>query len=704
MLSANKDESTKGKDGGAAPYTLQDLGGGVFALINGPALHCSSSQSYNIVGWGADAEASQWTITAVALDEALEARTKLEELVGKAEALINEVGTVEEQGVEPITLTADAYYCNARCINTQWDKFSSYSVLNDGDIDTYLHTDYSGEDSEDGYAHYIRMDVGESNNVQMFKINYTTRNYTYPTAPTSITVEGRNDLTTWEPIETNFTEGLPTNQGTAFTTPAFGNGIKYRYIRLVVNSTSTNKEAGPEGNKHRYFALSELGISKVNYTTALNATYNTINSNLLSDLYSGMLEANGTLATSSQADVLNAAYTTLYTTYKALLDAKAGVDNTALTAKKATLEAGLTPVIKPIRGGTDGAEATYNGLKKHDKRRPFVITRACYSGVQKYSTVWTGDNQSIWPHLEMAIPQLCNMGMSGLVFSGTDIGGFGTNTHKELLIRWLEASVFTPLFRNHCEVGSIHQEPWCFDKETIDIYRKFVNLRYEFIPYIYDLFFEQLINGLPILRPLVMEYQNDKNTFELNDEFMVGENILVAPIVKQGASKRMVYLPKGEWVDYFTNKIYQGNQYIIVNAPLDALPLFIKNNSLIVKYPLKQFIEESDTLIINVYGNNGSYVHYQDDGESFNYENGEFNLYYIENNNNQLSISLDNHGYNRTYNFIKIIKASKDRQDANIKLQESFLLFPLPQCHRLPRINRYLHQMYRKNAANVDLT
>ena len=211
-------------------------------------------------------------------------------------------------------------------------------MLNDGNIDTYLHTDYSGDDSEDGYAHYIRMDVGESSKVQMFKINYTTRNYLYPTAPTSITVEGSNDLTTWEPIETNFTEGLPTNKGTAFTTPTFGNGIKYRYIRLVVNSNDSNQEAGPEGNKHKYFALSELGISKVNYTTGLNATYNTINSKLLSDLYSGMLEANGTLATSSQADVLNAAYTTLYTTYKALLDAKTGVENTALTAKKAELQ------------------------------------------------------------------------------------------------------------------------------------------------------------------------------------------------------------------------------------------------------------------------------------------------------------------------------------------------------------------------------
>ena len=334
----NADKSDKTTDNGAHAYNLQNMGNGVFALVGKTGLHCSSSQSYNIVGWGTDADATQWYITATALDEALEARTKLEELVGKAEALINEVGTVEEQGIEPITLTADAYYCNARCINTQWDKFSSYSVLNDGNIDTYLHTDYSGDDSEDGYAHYIRMDVGESSKVQMFKINYTTRNYLYPTAPTSITVEGSNDLTTWEPIETNFTEGLPTDKGTAFTTPTFGNGIKYRYIRLVVNSNDSNQEAGPEGNKHKYFALSELGISKVNYTTALNATYNTINSKLLSDLYSGMLEANGTLATSSQADVLNAAYTTLYTTYKALLDAKTGVENTALTAKKAELQ------------------------------------------------------------------------------------------------------------------------------------------------------------------------------------------------------------------------------------------------------------------------------------------------------------------------------------------------------------------------------
>ena len=229
--------------------------------------------------------------------------------------------------------------------------------------------------------------------------------------------------------------------------------------------------------------------------------------------------------------------------------------------------------------GSCMAEATYNGLKKHDNRRPFVITRACYSGVQKYSTAWTGDNQSIWPHLQLSIAQLCNLGMSGLIFNGTDIGGFGTNTHKELLIRWLEASLFNPLFRNHCEVTSIHQEPWCFDDETINIYRKFVNLRYEFIPYIYDLFFEHLINGLPIIRPLVMEFPNDKNTFELNDEFMVGDKILVAPIITQGSIKRMVYLPEGEWVRTTDKTVVIGGKLLECEAKKDEFIAFVKKGA-----------------------------------------------------------------------------------------------------------------------------
>jgi alpha-glucosidase len=166
------------------------------------------------------------------------------------------------------------------------------------------------------------------------------------------------------------------------------------------------------------------------------------------------------------------------------------------------------------------AKATYEGLKNYDKRRPYVITRACYSGTQKYSTVWTGDNHSIWAHLQMAIPQLCNLGLSGVPFSGTDIGGFSSDTTKELLLRWLEASLFAPLFRNHSASGTRRQEPWTFDEETINIYRKTVETRYEFISYIYDLFYEHQKNGAPIIRPLVYHYSDDIMTHNLNDEYL----------------------------------------------------------------------------------------------------------------------------------------------------------------------------------------
>ena len=134
------------------------------------------------------------------------------------------------------------------------------------------------------------------------------------------------------------------------------------------------------------------------------------------------------------------------------------------------------------------AEATYNGLLKNTGLRPFVITRACYAGTQKYSTAWTGDNHSIWAHLEMAIPQLANLGLSGMPFVGTDIGGFGSDTTKELLIRWVQLGIFSPLCRNHSAAGTRRQEPWTFDDETAQIYSKYIHLSYKLIPYIYDLF------------------------------------------------------------------------------------------------------------------------------------------------------------------------------------------------------------------------
>ncbi|MGN0298735.1 MAG: glycoside hydrolase family 31 protein [Lachnospiraceae bacterium] len=307
------------------------------------------------------------------------------------------------------------------------------------------------------------------------------------------------------------------------------------------------------------------------------------------------------------------------------------------------------------------SKATYEGLKKYDGRRPFVITRACYAGSQKYSTAWTGDNHSIWAHLQMAVPQLCNLGLSGMAYVGTDIGGFGSDTTPELLSRWIEVGCFSPLCRNHSCKGSIYQEPWRFDEQTLTINRKYISLRYRLLPYFYDLFRELELKGLPILRPLVLHYQNDPEVKNCNDEFMVGEHILVAPVLEQGKTMRMVYLPEGIWYDYWTKEEVQGNQYILREAPIDVCPIYVKAGSILPNYPLQQYIGEKEikTLELDVYPGDGVYIHYQDNGSDFAYQQGEYNLYEICHQKGQVTVKLIYHGYQDVYENMDILGMDK---------------------------------------------
>ena len=275
------------------------------------------------------------------------------------------------------------------------------------------------------------------------------------------------------------------------------------------------------------------------------------------------------------------------------------------------------------------SKATFEGIKKHSGKRPFVITRAAYAGTQKYSTVWTGDNQSFWEHLRMSIPMLLNLGMSGMGFCGTDVGGFSFDCTGELLSRWIQVGCFTPLFRNHSCIHTRDQEPWAFDEETLNINRKYIKLRYKLLPYLYDLMWKGEHTGLPIMRPLVLHYAEDKNVYEINDQFMFGENILAAPILEQGKKYRALYLPKGQWIDYWTKEVVEGEQVILKNAPLDTCPIYIKAGSIIPNYPEQNYVGEKDIkeLTVDVYPGEGQYSHYMDDGESFNYRNGEYTIY-----------------------------------------------------------------------------
>lgn len=279
--------------------------------------------------------------------------------------------------------------------------------------------------------------------------------------------------------------------------------------------------------------------------------------------------------------------------------------------------------------GHNMCRATFDGLKRHTKKRPFVITRACYAGTQKYATVWTGDNQSLWAHLQMLVPQLCNLGMSGFAFCGTDIGGFGADVTPELLARWIETAVFSPLFRNHSAKWTKRQEPWRFGTKVMDIYRKYVTLRYQLLPYIYDIFYQGETTGLPIMRPMVFAYPKDKEVRNMNTQFMAGESILVAPVLEQGTTKKMVYLPKGTWYDYWTGEKVEGNQYILRDAPMEICPMYIKANSIIPMYEPMQYVGERpyNKLILLVTPDEAEYVHFQDNGEDYAYKTGEYNLY-----------------------------------------------------------------------------
>ena len=312
------------------------------------------------------------------------------------------------------------------------------------------------------------------------------------------------------------------------------------------------------------------------------------------------------------------------------------------------------------------AKATYEGLKKLDGRRPFVITRACYAGSQKYTTAWTGDNHSMWAHVQMAIPQLCNLGLSGMPFVGTDIGGFGADTTPELLTRWVQVGCFSPLFRNHSSMGTREQEPWRFGTEVLDIYRKYVKLRYRLLPYFYDLFYEEERTGAPIMRPLVYHYEKDETARECNDEFLVGSQILVAPVVQQGMRKRMVYLPEGVWYDYWTKERIQGPVWFVREAPLDTCPIYVKAGTILPMMEEQNYVGEKpfDVLLLDVYPGEGSYDHYLDNGEDFAYREGQYHQYrFTVKEDGSVSGEIVHGGYGKPYERI-LVKRPGDGEAA----------------------------------------
>ncbi|MFB3162486.1 glycoside hydrolase family 31 protein [Neobacillus sp. 179-J 1A1 HS] len=274
-------------------------------------------------------------------------------------------------------------------------------------------------------------------------------------------------------------------------------------------------------------------------------------------------------------------------------------------------------------------ESTYEGMKAQlNGNRPFLLTRAGFAGVQRYGTVWTGDNRSFWEHLQMALPMCMNLGLSGIPFSGPDVGGFAHDSTGQLLTRWTQVGTFTPYFRNHSVIESIRQEPWSFGQDYENIIRKYIQERYVWLPYLYTLFKEASVSGVPVMRPLVLEFPDDKNTFNLADQFMIGSDVIVAPILKPDTYHRVVYLPEGIWVNYWTEEILEGGKHHLIHADLETLPIFIKKGAIITHGTVKRSTEIKESKItVHLYPTENeisSFTHYEDDGKTFAYNNGQY--------------------------------------------------------------------------------
>lgn len=313
--------------------------------------------------------------------------------------------------------------------------------------------------------------------------------------------------------------------------------------------------------------------------------------------------------------------------------------------------------------GMQMARATYQGLKKFSyPKRPFVITRSAYSGTQRYTSTWTGDNVATWEHLWIANVQAQRMSMSGFSFAGSDIGGFAEQPQGELFTRWIQLGIFHPFCRVHSSGDHGDQEPWAFDEDVTEIVRKFVELRYQLLPYLYTAFWNLIEHGTPILKSLVLFDQEDAQTHYRTDEFVFGNQILVCPIQEPNAKGRRMYIPRGNWYNLWTDKFIKGGKEKWVDAEIDSMPIFVKEGSIIPKYPVQQYVDELEIkeITLDIYFKKGKETSqlFDDAHDGYDYTKGRysFRTFKLTGKENELIIQQHKQGkYITPYENFKLV-------------------------------------------------
>jgi alpha-glucosidase len=261
--------------------------------------------------------------------------------------------------------------------------------------------------------------------------------------------------------------------------------------------------------------------------------------------------------------------------------------------------------------------AGYEALQKiNPEKRPWILTRSGWAGSQRYAWKWTGDVESTWPALKMTVGTVLGTGISGFPYTGSDIGGFSGSPDAELFTRWFQMSAFMALFRNHTATGAPLREPWVYGEPTTSICREFLNIRRSLMPYLYSLAWQAHLSGAPLARPLSWVDEEDQRLWEVDDSFMLGDALLVAPVVEQGAAFRKVTLPNGRWYSFWDDAVFEGGREIEVETPMERIPVFVKEGVIL---PL----EEDGRRVLHYYVQNREAGEvfsqlYIDEGDGYN--------------------------------------------------------------------------------------
>ncbi|QJD95234.1 DUF4968 domain-containing protein [Mucilaginibacter robiniae] len=273
------------------------------------------------------------------------------------------------------------------------------------------------------------------------------------------------------------------------------------------------------------------------------------------------------------------------------------------------------------------AKAPFLKFQQFNGFRGLNQTREGYAGIQRYPYIFAGDWPSEWQYFAPVIKAGINIGLSGVGYWGHCMGGFEHQADPELYIRWVQFGMFSPIAMVFGMDHPGYKEPWNYGDSALVNFKMYDRLRYQLVPYIYSAAFKQYQTGVPLMRALVMDYQHNPNVYDIGDQYLFGDNLMICPVTVKGAQTRIIYLPEGNWYNYWTGEQYTGKQYIHILTPLLQLPVFVKAGSIIPMQPEMNYMNEKpvDVITLDIFpGPSGNFKLYEDDGLSLNYQQGNY--------------------------------------------------------------------------------